>query len=93
MKDLLTNKDGHGMENNSKKYILCVLFIQSMINLFIIKISYTPNDCALLWEEIESVFEDHIDMDGYSPDEYFSKKLISLNDCKQYELFLKDKIN
>ena len=56
------------------------------------QISYTPNDCALLWEEIESVFEDHIDMDGYSPDEYFSKKLISLNDCKQYELFLKEKL-
>ena len=56
------------------------------------QISYTPNDCALLWEKIESVFEDHIDMDGYSPDEYFSKKLISLNDCKQYELFLKEKL-
>ena len=56
------------------------------------QLSYTPNDCALLWEEIESVFEDIIDIEDHSPDEYFPKKLISLNDCKQYELFLKDKL-
>ena len=67
--------------------------IDSMDDQFIHnQLSYTPNDCALLWEEIESVFEDIIDIEDHSPDEYFPKKLISLNDCKQYELFLKDKL-
>ena len=56
------------------------------------KNSYTPNDCAMLWEEMESVFEDIYDIEEYSPDEYFSKKLISLNDCKEYELLLKNKL-
>ena len=31
-------------------------------------------------------------MDNCSPDEYFDTKLLSLNDCKEYERFLKDKL-
>ena len=31
-------------------------------------------------------------MDNCSPDEYFDTKLITLNDCKEYERFLKDKL-
>ena len=57
------------------------------------QISYTPNDCAILWEKIELIFDDIIeDIDNYSPDEFFSKKMITLNDCKEYELFLKNKL-
>ena len=57
------------------------------------KIPYTPNDCALLWEKMESTFEGIIDeIDEYSPDEFFEKKLITLNDCKRYEQFLKEKL-
>ena len=33
------------------------------------QISYTPNDCAILWEKIELIFDDIIeDIDNYSPD-------------------------
>ena len=59
-------------------------------------ISYTPNDCACLWEKIDEIFEDINDendvLDNCSPDEYFDTKLITLNDCKEYERFLKDKL-
>jgi superfamily II RNA helicase len=60
-------------------------------------LSFTPNDCASLWESIADIF-DYIDndndiLDGYSPDDYFpEEKLLSLDDCKEYELFLKGKL-
>ena len=58
------------------------------------EVSYTPNDCAILWEKMEEVFEDVVEeIDTYSPDEYFSKKMLHLNDCKSYETFLKNKLN
>ena len=57
------------------------------------QIPYSPNDCAVLWEKMYSIFEDLFDdIDDYSPDEFFSKQLITLNDCKKYEKFLKEKI-
>jgi superfamily II RNA helicase len=54
---------------------------------------FTPNDCAKLWETIEEVFEDIIDdIDECSPDEYFTeKRILTLEDCRIYEEFLKDK--
>tara|TARA_Y100000817_G_scaffold295601_1_gene270489 strand:- start:4927 stop:7686 length:2760 start_codon:yes stop_codon:yes gene_type:complete len=58
------------------------------------QLSFTPNDIALLWEKLEMVFEDIIDdIEDYSPDSYFPKRLITLNDCKGYELFLKNKLS
>ena len=41
---------------------------------------------------MEDVFEDSEDIDEYSPDEYFPKKMITLNDCKSYESTLKGKL-
>ena len=58
---------------------------------------FTPNDCATLWECIQDVFEDLDDeydiLEDCSPDEVFTEdKLISLDDCKIYEGFLKSKL-
>ena len=60
-------------------------------------LQFTPNDCAILWENIEEIFEvideENDILDGCSPDEYFPEsRLLSLEDCKEYELFLKGKI-
>ena len=48
----------------------------------------TPNDCALLWDTIESEFDDHDiedHIDTYSPDNQFPEdRLKTLNDCKHY---------
>ena len=56
-------------------------------------LSFTPNDCAILWEVIEEIFEDCEDceeIDDMSPDEYFTEnKLLTLDDCLKYEQFLK----
>jgi superfamily II RNA helicase len=53
-------------------------------------LNFTPDDCSSLWEIIEEVFEDEEIIDGCSPDEYFTEdRLISLDDCIQYEGFLK----
>ena len=57
-------------------------------------LSFTPSDCASLWECIESVFEDiDDDIDESSPDEYFQEeKLLTLDDCRVYEKYLKSKL-
>jgi superfamily II RNA helicase len=53
----------------------------------------TPNDMASLWSEIEELYED---VDDLSPDVYFETypkdQLLTLNDCRDYELFLKRKL-
>jgi hypothetical protein len=55
-------------------------------------ITMTPNDCITLYEK----FDDIIDIDDYdilSPDEYFKDdKLLTLDDTKLYEKYLKDKL-
>ena len=58
------------------------------------KISFTPNDCAILWEKINDIFDEDEDiLYECSPDEYFTEdKLLTLNDCKNYECFLKTKL-
>jgi len=53
-------------------------------------LSFTPNDCATLWEVIEEVYDEDDIIEGMSPDEYFTEnKLLTLDDCTQYEKFLK----
>ena len=53
-------------------------------------LSFTPNDCATLWEVIEEVYDEDDIIEGMSPDEYFiENKLLTLDDCTQYEQFLK----
>jgi superfamily II RNA helicase len=56
-------------------------------------LSFTPNDCSILWECIEEVYEDNDCeelIENMSPDEYFKEnKLLTLDDCSDYERFLK----
>ena len=58
-------------------------------------LSFTPNDCSVLWNRLYDVF-DEIDEDGelldnISPDEFFKDKgILSLDDCRDYEYFLKN---
>lgn len=60
-------------------------------------LSFTPNDCSILWNKLYDVFDD-IDEDGemldnISPDEYFQDKgMLSLDDCREYEGTLKNKM-
>ena len=61
------------------------------------QLSYTPRDCAIIWEKIYEVFEDiDIDtdlLDDCSPDDYFKEEgMLSLDDCKEYEMFIKNKL-
>ena len=62
-------------------------------------LSFTPNDCASLWNKIEDEFceeeEDYYDdfIDELSPDNYFKEeKLLTLDDCTLYENFIKKKL-
>ncbi len=60
-------------------------------------LSYTPNDCAVIWDKVYDTFEE-IDeendmLDGCSPDEYFEDNcILTLDNCKEYELFIKSKM-
>ena len=61
-------------------------------------IAFTPNDCVMLYERLEEEF-DEFDEDSddavmnFSPDDYFKEdKLLTLDDTKSYEAFLKNKI-
>ena len=60
------------------------------------EISFTPNDCAVLYEKLQEEFEDHQledYIDSFSPDNYFKEdKLLTLNDSKKYEEFLKKEL-
>ena len=49
-------------------------------------LSFTPNDCANLWNTIENEFEnDEEIIESFSPDEYFKEeKLLTLDDCSYY---------
>ena len=62
-------------------------------------ISFTPNDCIVLYERLEEVFDDSDDeeledkIDKLSPDNYFnSDKLLTLDDTKDYEKFMKEEL-
>ena len=57
-------------------------------------LSFTPNDCATLWENIEEEYESDDECEeiaeNMSPDEYFTdNKLLTLDDCFKYEQDLK----
>ena len=60
-------------------------------------LQFTPQNCAVLWETIEEIFEE-IDeetdiLDGCSPDDYFTEsRILTLDDCREYEIFLKKKL-
>ena len=57
---------------------------------------FTPFDCGFLWERIEETFEEigkEEIIEDCSPDEYFPEnRLLTLDDCKEYECFLKKKL-
>jgi hypothetical protein len=66
-------------------------------------IAFTPNDCVVLYERLEKEFDDYEgndsgsdgddDLMNFSPDEYFTEdKLLTLDDTKSYEAFLKNKL-
>jgi hypothetical protein len=56
-------------------------------------ISFTPNDCIVLYEMLEEEFDNDDLTDKLSPDNYFKKdKLLTLDDTKEYEQFLKDNL-
>ena len=60
-------------------------------------ISLTPNDCIVLYEQLEELFEDDESLEeiieNLSPDNYFSSdKLLTLDDTKDYERFMKSKL-
>ena len=51
-------------------------------------ISFTPNDCIILYEILEEKLGDNIEY--LSPDNYFKEdKLLTLDDTKEYEIYLK----
>tara|TARA_B100001094_G_scaffold279321_1_gene289406 strand:+ start:72 stop:2840 length:2769 start_codon:yes stop_codon:yes gene_type:complete len=53
----------------------------------------TPNDCSCIWDIMEDVFEETDILDGCSPDEYFPmNQLLTLDDCSEYEEFIKSKL-
>jgi hypothetical protein len=64
-------------------------------------ITFTPHDCITLYEELDDIFEEIYEedekvetmIDNISPDKYFTEeKLLTLDDTKEYESFLKDKL-
>ena len=65
-------------------------------------ISFTPNDCAVIWESLDNIIEEYGDeelenlIENISPDNVFNdkdnKSLLTLNDCKKYEELLKENI-
>ena len=59
-------------------------------------ISFTPNDCSVLYEQLSETFQD-TDLEEYiddlSPDNYFKEdKLLTLDDTRDYENVLKEHI-
>ena len=79
--------------NNSLKKLhpLCSTDLNDLNKDFIKNsLSFTPNDCATLWEYIEENFDEDL-IEGLSPDEYFEdNRMLTLNDCLEYEKMLKD---
>ena len=60
-------------------------------NKFLNSLNFTPDDCSSLWDVMEDIFEEEDFIDDCSPDEYFKEdKLLTLDDCCQYEQYLKN---
>lgn len=79
-------------QNNSLKKLhpLCSTEQKDLNENFIENsLSFTPNDCSTLWDYIEENIDEDL-IEGLSPDEYYKEdKLLTLNDCLQYEIMLK----
>ena len=62
------------------------------------EISFTPNDCAVLFNALVEEFEDYNEqieerLDLISPDNYFTNdKLLTLDDSKEYEMLIKKEL-
>ena len=86
------NHQRYVYKNNSLKKLhpLCSTDLNDLNDNFIKNsLSFTPNDCATLWEYIEENIDDDF-IEDLSPDEYFNEnKLLSLDDCLEYEQMLK----
>ena len=78
-----------------KKIHPCICLDTNDFNSFD-EINFTPNDLANLYSKIEGKFEDtefEDDIDDISPDNYFKEeKLLTLDDSKEYEKMLKNKL-
>lgn len=77
-----------------KLHPLCCLDINNVDSFR--NISFTPNDCSVLYEKLSETFED-TDLEDYvdnlSPDNYFKEdKLLTLDDTRNYEKVLKENI-
>ena len=60
-------------------------------------LSFTPNDCSMIWEKIYDIFEDIDDdyniLDKCSPDDFIKEsRMLTLDDCRDYEKMIKDKL-
>ena len=56
-------------------------------------ISFTPNDCIVLYEMLEEEIDDDDFIENINPDNYFkTDKLLTLDDTKEYEQFMKAKL-
>lgn len=54
-------------------------------------VSFTPYDCYNTYMKLEDIFEEEVE--ELEPDEYFKKeKMITLDEVKEYERLLKDKV-
>jgi hypothetical protein len=56
-------------------------------------ISFTPNDCIVLYEALEEELDNDDLVESLNPDTYFKNdKLLTLDDTKEYEQFMKGKL-
>lgn len=60
-------------------------------------LSFTPNDCSVIWEKIYEVFEE-IDeendiLENCSPDDFIKEsRMLTLDDCRDYEKMIKQNL-
>ena len=60
-------------------------------NSSILNVSFTPYDCYNTYMKLEDIFEEEVE--DLEPDEYFNEeKMITLDEVKEYERLLKDKV-
>ncbi len=60
-------------------------------------LSFTPNDCSIIWEKIYEIFEEIDDetdiLEKCSPDDFIKEsRMLTLDDCRDYEKMIKNKI-
>ncbi len=69
---------------------LCSIEIEDLNDDFVNNsLGFTPNDNFTLWDKMEDIYDDEL-IEGLSPDDFFKDdKLLSLDDCRDYEYRLK----